>query len=527
MFRVHQLLDELEADCTLNEPDYLLIGVGGLFRMGADRFDQLEHCLENVWSAGSPAADPNLHARDDNVSAGYSLTDLGNSERLVEAYQHELQYVTGIGWHVHDGRRWRRDEDGAAIRRAKLAVRQIYTEAASVDDEDARKALVGHAIRSEAERRLSAMVSLAQSDERVIVRPDQLDADPMCLNVQNGTLDLRTGRLRPHASRDLVSMIAGAEYHPDARHPAFDRFLNSSFEGDPELEAFVRRAMGYTLTGDTSEEVLFFLHGPTSTGKSTFVEAGKAALGEYAATADFEAFIAGPASGGARSDIARLRGRRFAIGVEVDDGKRLAEGLLKQLTGGDTITTRFMYRDYFEYRPQFKLWLAANHRPRVNAEDDAMWRRIIQIPFTSQVPPDERDPRLKRTLTTDPAARAAVLAWAVRGCIEWQQHGLQIPERVRKYTAEYRNENDPLADWIAGLTLDPAATTTAKDLRADYEAWCAVNGDRPVGSKAFGAALRLHGCNPGRTGSRRYWQGIAMTSNDGRFRESPLKEKRI
>ena len=181
------------------------------------------------------------------------------------------------------------------------------------------------------------------------------------------------------------------------------------------------------LTGDTSEEVLFFAHGPTATGKSSTLEAIKAALGEYAATADFETFLKRHGDAGIRNDIARLAGARFVVSIEVDEGKALAEGLVKMLTGGDTVAARFLYRETFEFLPVFKLWLAANTRPRASADDGAIWRRILQVPFAAVIPEAERDERVKITLRTSPEVQTAILAWAVQGCLEWQQAGLAAP----------------------------------------------------------------------------------------------------
>jgi putative DNA primase/helicase len=455
----------------------------------------------------------------------FRRTDQGNAERLVAEHGHDLRYAPGIGWLASDGRRWRRDEDGEPLRRMKSTVRGMYVEAAGLDDDTDRKAAAKWAATSESESRLRAAVSLAESELDIIVRSTDLDAAPLLLNVENGTLDLSTGRLREHRRADLLTKLAPVTYRPDARSRRWERFLADVTGGDLELAEFLQRAVGYTLTGDTGEEVLFFAHGPAATGKTTMLEALKGVLGDYAATADFEAFLARPASGGARSDIARLAGARLVIGVEVDDGKRLAEGLLKQLTGGDTITARFMYRDLFEFRPAFKLWLAANHRPKVNGDDEAMWRRILQIPFTNVVPPDQRDPSLKRALTADPDVRSAILTWAVQGCLEWQQHGLGIPAAVRDYTAEYRAENDPLADWLTDCcALTPDAATSAGDLRASYEHHAQRNGDRPISSRKFGEALRARGCTPHRGAQgRRGWNGIALqvTAGDVTVGKSP------
>lgn len=449
-------------------------------------------------------------------AAGFRHTDQGNAERLVHEHGQDLRYVPGIGWHAWDGRRWRRDEDGEPLRRMKATVRGMYADAGGLEDESERKAAAKWAATSESEPHLRAAVSLAQSEREVIARVEDLDAHPYLLCVENGTVDLRTGELREHRREDLLTKLAPVVYRPEATSPAWARFLADLTGGEEDLERFLARAVGYTLTGDTGEEVLFFPHGPAATGKSTFLEALKRTLGDYAATADFEAFLARPANGGARSDIARLAGARMVLGVEVEDGKRLAEGLIKQLTGGDTVTARFMYRDLFEFRPAFKLWLAANHRPKVGADDEAIWRRILQIPFTRVVPPGRRDPALKRMLTTDPDARSAILAWALCGCRDWQRDGLAVPAAVRDYTAEYRRENDPLAEWLdACCQLDAGASSTAAALRSSYETWATDNGEKPVGTRKFADALRGHGCTARRgTGGARNWDGIALARDD-------------
>jgi putative DNA primase/helicase len=314
-------------------------------------------------------------------AVNFELSDLGNCERLVAMHGEDLLHVAGLGWHGWDRARWQRDDAGGVMRRAKLTARAILHDAANCDDEKDRKALLRWATTSEAEPRLRAAVALAASEAAIVARARDLDRDPLLLNVLNGTVDLRTGELRAHDRRDLITKLAPAEFDADAKSEDWERVVLRACGGDLELAAFLQRAAGYTATGDTSEEVLLFLHGPAATAKTTFIEAIKQTLGDYATTADFDAFLRRHGDAGVRSDIARLVGARLVVSVDVDDGKHLAEGLLKQLTGGDTVAARFMYRDFFEYRPAFKLWLVANARPRVNADDEAIWRRIVQTPF--------------------------------------------------------------------------------------------------------------------------------------------------
>ncbi|MDQ3571705.1 MAG: phage/plasmid primase, P4 family [Actinomycetota bacterium] len=449
--------------------------------------------------------------------AALPSTDLGNAERLVARHGRDLLYAPGIGWHYWDDRRWATDRTGEVERRMVSTVRAIYREAGGLEDDERRGKLGKWAHASESEARLRAAVSLARHKVEVVVESERLDADPWLLNVANGTLDLRTGELRDHRREDRLTKLAPVTFEPDAEGAEWDAFLEHLTGGDPELGAFLQRAAGYTLTGDTSEERLFFCHGPAATGKTTYTEALKGMLGDYGSMTDFETFLARRGDAGVRNDIARLVGSRLVLGVEVEEGRKLAEGLIKQLTGGDTIAARHLYRDFFEFTPQFKLWLAANHRPRVSSEDDAIWRRILQVPFTEVVAPADRDPELKKRLNSD-AGRSAILAWAVEGCLAWQRNGLGVPERVSAYTEEYRQENDPLAEWLEDRCVrEPSAFATSAELYKSYEEWAQDTGVRhPITSTALGKALASRGFEKARDRSRRGWRGLVPgTSGDG------------
>jgi putative DNA primase/helicase len=444
----------------------------------------------------------------------FRLTDLGNAERLVAQHGADIRYAPGIGWLAWDGRRWKRDGDGELMRRAKRTVRAMYEEAGRLDDQHERKALLKHALASESEARLQAAVSLAKNERPVIVEADRLDADPWLFNAVNGTIDLQTGQLHEHCRDDLLTRITDVVYRPDAHSDIWDSSIKRVTGGDSELAGFLQRAFGYSLTGHTTEEKLFFVHGPAATGKTTTLEAIRLVLGEYSATADFETFLRRRGDAGIRNDVARLAGARLVISVEVDDGKALAEGLLKVLTGGDTVAARFLYRETFEFQPRFKLWLAANTRPRVSADDTAMWRRILQVPFVQVIPEAERDERVKIALRTDRGVQSAILAWGVQGCLAWQRDGLNVPQSVLDYTAEYRAENDPLRDWLTDCCeLAANEWTATKDLRESYDAWCAAAGEKPMHSKTFATHLKAKGLNEHRTTSARGWLGITMTDD--------------
>lgn len=481
---------------------------------------------------GPPARPPLTVVRgDDTLPIGNNaesrpqrpLTDYGNAERLVDRFGDEIRYVVEQqSWIAWKGDRWEPDDTGDVIRCAKETIRTTYGEAADEADSSRREAIAKHAIRSEAAARIEAMVKLASTEKSIPLRLADCDADMWALNVLNGTIDLRTGELRPHRRDDFITKIAPVRYDPDATLPLFDAFLERILP-DQETRAFVQRAIGYSLGGDTGEETLFFPYGPAATGKSTLLAAVGAALGDYAATADFETFLTRDFStGGPRNDVARLAGKRFVVSLEVDQGKRLAEGLVKSFTGGDVISARFLHKESFEFKPEAKLWLAANHRPTVDENDEAMWRRIAQIPFGVQIPVEERDPRVKATLRDPEQAGAAVLAWAVRGCLAWQRERLRIPKEVKEATAAYRAEMDVLSSFIDDrCEVRKGAWVAAGALYGAYKKWCEEVGERHESQTAFGRRLADRSYHEGKQAGVRGRFGLTLS---GQAETRPFEE---
>ena len=304
----------------------------------------------------------------------------------------------------------------------------------------------------------------------------------------------------------------------------WNKFLATVTDGDVSMLEFLQIAIGYSATGSTAEEKLFFIHGPAASGKSTFLESVKATLGGYTQTANFEAFLQRQQVGGARNDIAKLNGAQLVVSIEVDEGKRLAEGLVKMLTGGDTVSARFLYKEEFEFLPQFKLWLAANDAPKVKDNDEALWRRILRVPFECVIPKKDRDPNIKATLRDTNSSGPAILAWIVKGSLKWQQKGLVVPEIIEESTEEYRQSQDPLRDFFDDeCEFDPMAYVAVVELRTAYEQSAKENGQRyTLGPKEFNRRLEAKGCE---RKSKRYvntvgtekvckcWCGVTLKSN--------------
>jgi putative DNA primase/helicase len=415
------------------------------------------------------------------------LTDLGNTERLTDQYGQDIRYCGARGqWLVWDRQRWLPDETGQVYRFAKSTARSILLEAAAVEEETERKRLTKWAEQSENESRLSPMITLARTEEGVAVRSADFDRNPWLLNVANGTVDLQTGELLLHRREDLHTRLAPVAYKPKAACPQWLAFLARITNQDEDLIGFLRRAVGYSLTGETSEQCFFLLHGSGANGKSTFIEVLRALLGDYARQADASTFLHKDHDT-VRNDLARLAGVRFWSAVEATAGPRLAEVLVKQITGGDIVTARFLYQEHFEFNPTFKVWLAANHKPEIRGTDYAIWRRVRLIPFTVTIPKEEQDRQLLRKLKTE---LPGILAWAVEGCREWQREGLCEPGQVQAATAAYQEEMDLLGAFITQCCdLNPGAQTPASDLYTAYTKWCLENGDEAMTQNAFGRGL--------------------------------------
>jgi putative DNA primase/helicase len=408
---------------------------------------------------------------------------------------------------------WQADLTGEVERLTKETIQALYSESSELPDVAARTELAKHAVKSEAEARIRAMIELAKTEPGMPVTPDQLDTDPWLLNCANGTLDLRTGRLLPFDRAKLCTKQVPVDFDPDAECPTWESFLDHIMSKSAGLISFLQRAIGYSLTGKTIEEVLFFLYGTGANGKTTFVETSRTLLADYARQADFNSFLE-TRNDGARNDLARLRGARFVAAVEAGEGRKLAETIVKQATGGDKITARFLYHESFEYTPQFKLFLVANHKPNIAGTDEAIWRRMRLIPFNVTIPPAKRDKNLQEKLR---AELPGILAWAVRGCLDWQKNGLGSPVQVEQATADYRREMDTLADFLEDrCIINPKDHVLAASLYGNFKLWCDSNGEQPMTQKAFGIKLRERGFRRGKFRGERCWIGVRLPrASDG------------
>lgn len=442
-------------------------------------------------------------------------TDVGNADRLIDRHGADLRHSTALGWLEYDGVRWREGQ-GGVTRRAIGTVRAMYVDAADRAHAADQKAAALHALRSQSAQKIDAMMRLAKYNASIeIADPRGLDAQPWLLNVQNGTLDLRSGTLREHARGDMLTKLAPVAYDPTARCPNWLAFLDKIMGGNAALVAYLQRAIGYSLTGNTDEHVMFIPYGTGSNGKSTMLLTveGMLGLGDYAATVQPETLTI-KQNGGEAHDIPTLRGARFISTTEAEEGKRLAESLVKRLTSGDTIKARQLYREPFEMRVEGKIWFATNHKPIIRGTDTGIWRRLRLIPFTVEIPESERLPQ-GEMLATFAAERAGILAWAARGCFAWRNGGLQAPTEVLEATNAYRGEMDVLAQWLDDVCVcKPGASEQSDTLFYAYRIWCEKRNEYVLPQKQWVARLEERGFAKKRKTSGVTWLGVGLAGGD-------------
>jgi putative DNA primase/helicase len=346
---------------------------------------------------------------------------------------------------------------------------------------------------------------------------DAWDQDQWLLNTPGGIIDLKTGDMLPHDPEQYITKITVVT--PGGDCPRWLQFLDEITGGDIELQRFLQRVAGYSLTGSTREHALFFFYGTGGNGKGVFLNTVSAILGDYAAVAPMETFTATP-SERHPTDLAGLRGARLVTSQETEEGRRWAEAKIKALTGGDPITARFMRQDFFTYQPAFKLVIAGNYRPGLRGVDEAIRRRFHLVPFTVTIPGDRRDPDLTEKLRTE---RSGILQWAIEGCLDWQRIGLAAPAVVRQATVTYLSEEDAIARWVDECCVTGRQHWCASSLLwSSWQRW-ATQAAEPVGSqKRFGTALESHGYQPERTSSIRGFRGLDLIQEEKRSRNNEV-----
>ncbi len=454
------------------------------------------------------------------------LTDAGNAQSFAERFHEKIRYnVTRREWMYYDGRRWSVEKgDGASRRLFRDMAKVMFRSLANLSGE-ARKAAFKWANYTNSRKGMANGLNLAMKEESMEVFETDFDQKPFLLNCLNGTINLRRGGIRGHNPADLITQLAPAEYDLDAKSDLWERFLEDTTGGDSNLRRFLMKATGYSANGTAELEKMFLCWGPRNSGKSTFMEAIKATLGQYVKTTDFNLFLQKPGkSDSASPDMARLHDARLVASSEIEDGQRLTEGLFKRMTGGDTVKARFLYKGVFEFVPQFTLWLMTNKCPKIKGDSDPTWKRILRVPFAYEVPMDQCNPEIKKALKDPKKTGAAILAWIVEGSRLFWEEGIEVPEVVRKSTEEYRESQQPLRDFFEDECVfgsNPEFVVTVKALRARYEKWGADYGiTRLLQARSFNIQMAGAGIEapkntriprPGKAARvERCWHGIKL-----------------
>lgn len=420
----------------------------------------------------------------------YHLTESGNAQRMIDAFGDDLIYVSQTGkWQSWDGKRWIVEHADGVQKYAQQVASLIHDDADKCNDDKAKKKLFTWALGSEAAKKVTACVKLAKP--YLSVSSSQLDRNQWILNAPNGIIDLHTGELMPHDRKEYCSKMAGAEYHPDAECPRWLQFLDEITGGNFELQSYLQRIVGYSLTGDTSEHVWFMLLGNGRNGKSTFLNAVQTMMADYSSNIRPEALLM-QGMDKVPNDLAALKGARFTAASETPASRKLNEALIKQLTGGDAVQARFLFQEFFEFKPQCKLFLATNYRPNIVGTDVGIWRRTHEVPFPVSIPESECDPNLPAKLD---AEISGILAWAVRGCIEWQRRRLDPPQAVQSARQEYYEEMDTVGQFIREwcevdeMPNKSNVSTSVTEIYRAFSAWCLLGSEDLMTKRAFGMKL--------------------------------------
>ena len=455
-------------------------------------FGIYEHCREN--GGRKYVIGQGKHARQKikETSHHERLTDVGNAKRLVRMHGEDVRHVyLWREWLTWDNGHWRHDIDGSITRMAKETVEEMFAEAALINDPDRRRAMLLHALKSQAATRLTAMIQLASSEIEVVLQPSMLDADPNLLGVQNGVINLNTGEFRAASREDYVTKFTGVSYDPDAKCPNWNAFLKKIVTDD-ELIKYLGRVVGYTLTGNTVEEVMFVLHGLGANGKSTFRETIFALLGDYAVGADASMLVTNKRAGGATPDLARLNGRRLVTVNETQQNDLLNESRVKFITGHDVITARNLFKEFFDFTPTHKTFLTTNHKPIIRGTDEGIWRRIHLLPFTKTIPAEEREVNFREKMLMPELP--GILNWALEGLKDYQKNGLKPPAIVTAATNEYKEDMDLLGRWMEDCCeMDEKSETPTADLHSNYEKWMEHEVGFAMSGIAFGRELANRG----------------------------------
>lgn len=419
-----------------------------------------------------------------------SYDDTGNADRFIDRYGHlyKHSYITNK-FYIYDGQKWKVDDRGAIRKLIDEMIESIKNEkvlhSEDVTEEEAREAFQKYYKKTRGTQSKKNIMN--ELMHRKTVTPDEFDKDDMLLNVANGYIDLTSRELYKHDINKMFSQIANTDYSEKMQPAVWLDFLNDIFAGNKAVIRYIQKALGYSLTGSTREQVMFILFGKGRNGKSIFVETIAEILGDYSNNMQAKSLMV-KKNDNVNTDIARLSKARFVTSSEPNEGFRFDEGLIKQITGGDKVTARFLYAEEFEYTPKFKIWVSTNHKPIIRGTDDGIWRRLVLIPFDVQIPEEKVDKDLKYKLLRE---APAILNWMAEGAYMWMREGLELPEKLKASSKAYRTEMDVIEQFIEDecKRVDDGRVK-ANELYSVYKNWANENNAYKMSNKDFGQKMK-------------------------------------
>ena len=442
----------------------------------------------------------------------YNLTDTGNAKRLVSTHGDDIRYCPEmVGWYIFNGEIWKYDTSGQIYQCAKSTAKQFLLYAINVDDVDARKRLMSHAIKMESQISLKNMVESAQNEQGIPISINEFDKNRDILCVDNGIIDLKTSQLSNFDKSEYITKQISTKYNPNATCPIFEKFMNDIFADDAETIAFMKRYLGYSLTGNTNEQVFVLLEGSGANGKGTLIDTVMDVMGDYAKVTDPETIVQKKYERSSTNDLAALKGARFVTTSENEANQVLDEGRIKRITGQDKISCRFLYREYFEYIPEYNLALLTNHDIIIKAQDYSIWRRILKVHFSVTFEKDKMDMNLRDKLLSE---KEGILRWLVDGAKEWYSTGLNVPESVKLATSEYKEELDTVGDFVELFCIKgDEYKVSSGDLYTMYKSWCKVSDIYPKATRGFARELSDRNFKSIKSNGIRYKLGIDLTNS--------------
>lgn len=481
---------------------YAVLNHNNDFSAAARELSRLEHDTPKQQATAQNTLSKD--ANSDPTAPGI-LTDSRVSEYFSALFESCIRYwPASKKWLIYNGSRWSTEIPGGPYPFIRDMIRRFYKIGHAINADKERVAYLQNLLKLEGHQRQTTILSAVQYIPSIVIDSDSLDCNPMFLNVRNGTLDLLTGQLRPHNSKDFITKLIDIEYKPDSECPEFIRFLNRILSGNHHFISYIQRFFGYCLTGRTDEQVMLFLYGEGANGKTTLANVIEALLGDLAITAGADLLMYRD-NRNASNDWAALRGARLVKVSEFDDGERISEAQLKTATGNDRISCRFLYGEHFTYIPTYKILLLGNHKPRILGRDYGIWRRIHLLPFRIMIPKDERDPNLFSRLLEE---MPGILAWAVKGCLAWQEVGLAPPDEVQQEIEQYRKSEDVFMQWLddccnTGCEFQASASSL-------FDSFVKFTNWRHMTPQKFGRLLAAQGFIKVKSGII-FWRGVKLS----------------